>query len=80
MLRVAWPEAFKTAVPSDVPPSKKSTLPVGVPAPGGVTDTVAVKVTDCPYTDGLVSELTVVVVLAFSVVNDVSVDQFDQPP
>src|SRR5690242_17075894 len=40
------------------------TLPVGVPAPGAVTLTVAVKVTDCPITDGFALELTAVVVAA----------------
>ena len=39
--------------PIAVPPSKNSTLPVGVPEPGAVTDTVAVYVTACPTTDGL---------------------------
>ncbi|OSY39999.1 hypothetical protein BG653_05643 [Streptomyces platensis] len=37
------------AVPS---PKSKVTVPVGVPAPGGTTDTRAVKVTSCPATDG----------------------------
>ena len=34
-------------------PSKKETVPVGVPAPGALGVTVAVKVTDWPKTDGL---------------------------
>ena len=33
-------------VPSVVVPSRKVTVPVGVPAPGAVTTTVAVNVTD----------------------------------
>ena len=37
-------------------------MPVAVPAPGEVTLTVAVKVTDWPNTDGLAEEATVVVV------------------
>jgi len=37
-------------------------VPVAVPAPGEVTLTVAVKVTDWPNTDGLAEEATVVVV------------------
>src|SRR5438552_16709670 len=45
-----------------VPPSWKVTLPAGVPAPGLLAVTVAVKVTGCPDTDGLVEELTHVVV------------------
>ena len=53
--------------PLMVPPlDLKVTLPVGVPEPGAVTLTVAVKVTDAPKADGfdpLVSA-TVVVVLA----------------
>ena len=40
----------------------KVTVPVAVPAPGEVTLTVAVKVTDWPNTDGLAEEATVVVV------------------
>src|SRR5206468_11284627 len=45
-----------------VPPSLKVTFPVGVPEPGLLAVTVAVKVTDCPDTDGLAEELTPVVV------------------
>src|SRR5436305_1763854 len=45
-------------------PSVKVTLPVGAPAPGAVAETVAVKVTDCPNTEGLRSETTATVVLA----------------
>ena len=48
-----------------VPPSLKVTCPVGVPEPGLLAVTVAVKVTDCLNTDGLAEELTSVVVLAF---------------
>jgi len=39
------------AVPSEVVPSKNSTVPVGCPLPGARV-TVAVKVTDWPKTDG----------------------------
>src|SRR6266571_4589723 len=45
-----------------VPPSLKVTFPVGVPEPGLLAVTVAVKVTDCLNTDGLAEELTPVVV------------------
>src|SRR5438067_11685405 len=45
-----------------VPPSRKVTLPAGVPAPGLLAVTVAVKVTDCLNTDGLIEETTPVVV------------------
>ena len=41
------------------------TVPVGVPAPGETGATVAVKVTDCPKTDGSGDEVTVVVVDAW---------------
>src|SRR5437763_14156198 len=50
-----------------VPPSRKVTLPAGVPAPGLLAVTVAVKVTDCLNTDGLAEELTAVVVPSFFV-------------
>ena len=62
---VAWPEPFRVPVPRVLEPSLKVTVPVGVPAPGLFAVTVAVKVTDCPDTDGLAEELTSVVVLAF---------------
>ena len=39
------------------------TVPVGVPVPGDTTLTVAVNVTDWPYTDGLKDERSPVVVL-----------------
>ena len=60
---VAVPE-LSVPVPSEVVPSKNSTLPVGVPAPEPVTLTVAVKVTDWPQTEGLTDEVTAVDVLA----------------
>src|SRR5947208_1019748 len=65
---VAWPEPFRAPVPRVLEPSLKVTVPVGVPAPGLFAVTVAVKVTDCPDTDGLVEELTRVVVLGSVVV------------
>src|SRR5947208_6399130 len=66
-----------------VPPSMKVTLPAGVPAPGLLAVTVAVKVTDCLNTDGLTEELTDVVVPYFSVfviLGDVLALQFASPP
>ena len=39
-------------LPSDVAPSKNSTVPPGVPEPGGITDTVAERLTLSPTTDG----------------------------
>src|ERR1700694_5898392 len=50
------------------PPSWKVTVPVGVPAPGGLAVTVAVKVTVWPTTDGLADELTEVVVASWPTV------------
>jgi len=47
-----------------VAPSRKFTVPAGLPAPGGTTVTVAVNVTLDPATDGFEEEVTVVVVLA----------------
>ena len=47
-------------VPRVVVPSLNVTVPVGVPAPGAVTVTVAVNVTDCPKTDGFTLEVTTV--------------------
>lgn len=47
-----------------VAPSLKVTVPPGVPPPGADADTVAVKVTDCPTTDGFVDDVTDVVVAA----------------
>src|SRR5712691_8943118 len=51
-----------------LPPSRKVTIPVGVPTAGGTPVTVAVKVTGCPKTDGFCEEVTVVVVLPFATV------------
>ena len=62
MLKVAWPEPSSAAVPSVVEPSLKVTLPVGIPAPGAVAVTVAVKVIDWPETEGLADEATELVV------------------
>src|SRR5947208_1904845 len=59
---VAWPGAFRLQVPRVLAPSLKVTVPVGVPAPLVLAFTVAVKVTGCPDTDGLIEETTPVVV------------------
>ena len=48
----ATPEPSSGADPSAVAPSKKETVPVGMPVPGAVAVTVAVSVTDWPCTDG----------------------------
>ncbi len=63
-MNVAVPVPDNAPVPNEVAPSRNVTVPVGVPAPGAVTVTVAVNVTDCPKTDGLTDEATVVDVLA----------------
>ena len=49
----ALPAASRVPLPMEVVPSKKSTVPVGVPP---VPVTVAVKVTDCPAVEGLSEE------------------------
>jgi hypothetical protein len=64
VVKVAWREAFSAAVPSVVAPSRKVTVPVGVPEPGLVTETVAVNVTLCPGVDGLADDTSAVVVAA----------------
>src|SRR5438093_8846180 len=68
--QLAWPLLRVTLLQlvMAVPPSLKVTFPVGVPEPGLFAVTVAVKVTDCPNTDGLAEELTNVVVPAFCTV------------
>ena len=63
VMKVACP-AISAPVPSVVAPSLNVTVPVGVPAPGAVAVTVAVKVTDWPNTDGLTEEATPVLVPA----------------
>ena len=54
--RVKW------AVCRTVVPSKNVTVPVGLPEPFTTDVMVAVKVTLCPYTEGLGFEVTVLVV------------------
>ena len=56
--------ALSVPVPMVVPLSLNVTVPVGVPAPGATGATVAVKVTDWPDLEGLVDEITLVVVEA----------------
>ena len=46
-----------------VAPSLKVMVPVGVPAPGAVTETVELKVTDCPNTLGLGVDVGVLAVV-----------------
>ena len=49
--------AVRVLVASEVAPSLKMTVPVGVPLPGEAALTVAVKVTDWPKTEGLPQEV-----------------------
>ena len=53
-----------TGLPKFTPLVRNWNVPVGVPAPGEVTEIVAVKVSDWPNTDGLADDATVEVVLA----------------
>ena len=45
-------------------PSRNATVPVGEPAPGAVTFTVAAKVTGCPVTDRFSDDASDVAVIA----------------
>ena len=60
--KVAIPEEFTVLFPSSVAPSKKFTVPRGVPVGVGVT--VADSVADCPTIAGFGAAITVVVVAA----------------
>jgi len=62
VVSATWELAFKTPAPSVEVPSMNVTMPPAVPEPAGVT--VAVKVTDCPATDGFVDDATDVVLAA----------------
>ena len=61
---VAEPEIRVIAEPMALPLSKNWTVPVAVPAPGAVTATVAVKVTDCWKSEGFTEDANAVVVFA----------------
>jgi hypothetical protein len=63
VVNVALPE-LKAAVARVEAPSRKVTVPVGVPDPGATALTVAVNVTDWPNTDGFTDEVTAVELLA----------------
>src|SRR5688572_19009782 len=64
VVHVATPAARATlAQPATEPaPSRKLTVPVGVPAPGATAATVAVNVTLSPNTDGFCDDVRAVVV------------------
>ena len=61
MVKVAAPPV-SVSVARVVVPSLNVTVPAGVPSPGELAVTIAVKVTDWPTTDGLADEVTAVVV------------------
>jgi hypothetical protein len=61
VMHVAVLPVSGAAVQIAVAPSKKSTLPVGVPTAGAVTETVAVNVTDCPMLEGFGTPTTTAV-------------------
>src|SRR5262245_22535192 len=83
VLNVACPP-LRVPDPSVAAPSLKVTDPLGVPLPGALALTVAVKVTDWPDTEGLLDETTVVVVFAGLFVSfkalEVLVLKFALPP
>ena len=56
-------------LPRVVEPSLKVTVPVGVPLPGAPAETVAVKVTDWPKTEGFADDATEVVVASLVTVS-----------
>ena len=58
--RVAMPLLSGALELSTVVPSKKVTVPVGVPVPGAIALTVAVSVTVPPSTEGFTSEVSTV--------------------
>ena len=71
--------ALSRTDPNLVVPSMKVTVPVAVPA---VAVTLAVKVTRCPLMEGFSDEVSVVVVVAFTVCvtdDDVLVKNFVSP-
>ena len=59
VLNVAWADAFSVPLPSVVVPSRKVTVPVGVPGPPPVT--VAVSVIVWPKVEGFNEEVRAVV-------------------
>ena len=63
VVKVATPP-LSVLVPMELPPSRNVTVPVGVPVAGANAVIVAVKVTDCPKSEGFCDEVTTVVVSA----------------
>ena len=70
------------SVPRVVVPSRKVTVPAGVPVNCGAT--VAVKVTACPAVDGFSDDTSVVVLVALftacAAAGDVPAAKFESPP
>ena len=62
VLSVATPEPLSVPLPRLVAPSRKLTVPVAVPVAGKLTATVAVNVTLWPNTEGLVADVSAVLV------------------
>ena len=62
---VASPLVSGTAEPRLEPPSLNCTVPVGVPTPGAVAVTVAVRPTLWPYVEGLTDDPTATEVSAW---------------
>ena len=84
MVKVAIPLPFRFPVPRTVKPSRNVTVPVGIPEPGMLAVTVAVKVTDWPNADGLAEDTTVEVVVPWSTacvtIGDVLAMKSTSPP
>ena len=76
IVKVATPDAFVFAVPILLAPSLNVIVSPagGFPVPGDTAATVAVKVTDCPKTDGFAELAKVVSVLALFTVCDTPLD------
>ena len=84
MLIVALSPLKETGEPKLEPSTLNWKSPEGVPAPGNTTLTFAVNVTDCPKTDGVIFDVTAVVVPAESTVSanadDILLLKFTSPP
>src|SRR5438067_13510918 len=64
---IAWPLPLRTTCPKVLAPSNNVTLPVGVLMPPLLT--VAVIITGCPYCDGLLFDISVVVEFAVKLIS-----------
>ena len=77
MVSVACRVSLRVAVPRGVAPSMNVTMPVGRPAAGATTFTVAVKVSVCPTDAGFADEVKVVVVLPLLIVSVTAFDRLE---